>query len=188
MRGLSLPKEPRLKELVLWVTTDCNLCYRYCYASGGDEAEYMGGQVAKQALDLMLSQSDGFKIQFAGGEPLLNMNPIEQVVRYTQGRSIRYQLQTNATLINKGMSFEPARDLWAGVSDAIYSKNWKDEKDLGEIYVVWGGYAYGGKNYGVTVPERFKKRLSQLDLTVKNEDTCEYDMLDSDDFYSYHGG
>ncbi len=111
MSGLSLPKEPRLKELVLWVTTDCNLCYRYCYASGGDEAEYMGGQVAKQALDLMLSQSDGFKIQFAGGEPLLNMNPIEQVVRYTQGRSIRYQLQTNATLINdKGMSFEQARE------------------------------------------------------------------------------
>jgi cobaltochelatase CobN len=25
-------------------------------------------------------------------------------------------------------------------------------------------------------------------LTVKNEDTREYDMLDSDDFYSYHGG
>jgi len=76
----------------------------------------------------------------------------------------------------------------AGVSDAIDSKNWKDEKDLGEIYVVWGGYAYGRKNYGVTVPEQFKRRLSQLDIAVKNQDTREYDMLDSDDFYSYHGG
>jgi len=76
----------------------------------------------------------------------------------------------------------------AGVSEAIYAKNWKDEKDLGEIYVVWGGYAYGKKNYGVTVPGQFKKRLSQLDLTVKNEDTREYDMLDGDDWYNCHGG
>lgn len=100
MSQLSLPKEPRLKELVLWVTTDCNLRCRYCYASGGDEAEYMDWQVAKQALDIMLSQSDSFKIQFAGGEPLLNMDLIEQVVRYTQGLGIGYQLQTNATLID----------------------------------------------------------------------------------------
>jgi uncharacterized protein len=92
-------REPRLKELVLWVTTDCNLRCRYCYASGGDKAEYMDWQVAKQALDIMLSHSDGFKIQFAGGEPLLNIDLIEQVVGYTQGMGIRYQLQTNATLI-----------------------------------------------------------------------------------------
>ena len=76
----------------------------------------------------------------------------------------------------------------AGVSEAIYAKNWKDEKDLGEVYVVWGGYAYGKKNYGVTVPEQFKKRLSQIDVTVKNEDTREYDMLDGDDWYNCHGG
>ena len=76
----------------------------------------------------------------------------------------------------------------AGVSDAIDSKNWKDEQDLAEIYVKWGGYAYGQKNYGITVPQEFKRRLSQLDLTVKNDDTREFDMLDGDDFYSYHGG
>ena len=76
----------------------------------------------------------------------------------------------------------------AGVSDAIDAKNWKDEKDLAEIYVTWGGYAYGRQSYGVTVPDEFRRRLSRLDLTVKNEDTREYDMLDSDDFYSYHGG
>ena len=76
----------------------------------------------------------------------------------------------------------------AGVSDAIDAKNWKDEKDLGEIYVTWGGYAYGRQTYGITVPEEFKRRLSRIDLTVKNEDTREYDMLDSDDFYSFHGG
>ena len=76
----------------------------------------------------------------------------------------------------------------AGVSEVIDSKNWRDEKDLGEIYVVWGGYAYGKGKFGIEAKEEFKRRLSRLDLTVKNEDTREYDMLDSDDFYSYHGG
>ncbi len=90
MSQVLYPKEPGLKELVLWVTTDCNLRCRYCYANGGDKAEYMDWQVAKQTLDIMLSHSDGFKIQFAGGEPLLNIDLIEQVVGYTLGLGILY--------------------------------------------------------------------------------------------------
>lgn len=76
----------------------------------------------------------------------------------------------------------------AGVSDLIDSKNWEDDNDLGEVYVVWGGYAYGSDTYGEKKAEIFKKRLSRLDIAVKNADTREYDMMDSDDFYSYHGG
>jgi cobaltochelatase CobN len=76
----------------------------------------------------------------------------------------------------------------AGISAAIESKNWKDCHDLAEVYVVWGGYAYGRSSFGVAAAEEFKKRLGCLDLTVKNEDTREIDMLDGDDFYSFHGG
>ena len=94
----------RTGELVLWVTTDCNLRCRYCYANGGENPEYMDWQVAKRALDLMLNYFDSFKVQFAGGEPLLNMDLIERVVNYTGGLSIRYQIQTNATLIDRGVA------------------------------------------------------------------------------------
>lgn len=76
----------------------------------------------------------------------------------------------------------------AGVSDLIDSKNWKDDNDIGEVYVTWGGYAYGSNNYGKKAPEIFKRRLSVLDVAVKNTDTREIDMMDSDDFYSYLGG
>ncbi len=76
----------------------------------------------------------------------------------------------------------------AGISAAIESKNWKDCHDLAEVYVVWGGYAYGRGSFGVAVAEEFKRRLGCLDMTVKNEDTREIDMLDGDDFYSFHGG
>lgn len=33
----------------------------------------------------------------------------------------------------------------AGVCNAINAKNWRDKEDLGQIYVTWGGYAYGRK-------------------------------------------
>lgn len=104
MNQISSLEKPRLKELILWVTTDCNLRCRYCYANGGNDAQYMDWPVAKKAVELMLSQSEGFKIQFAGGEPLLNLELIEQVVRYTEGLNIHYQLQTNATLIDANMA------------------------------------------------------------------------------------
>jgi len=76
----------------------------------------------------------------------------------------------------------------SGVSEAIDTKNWKDQKDLSNIYVTWGCYAYGRKNYGVSVPDQFKLRLSKIDVTVKNQDSREYDILDGDDWYDVHGG
>jgi cobaltochelatase CobN len=75
-----------------------------------------------------------------------------------------------------------------GVNEAIGSKNWKDQKDLANIYLTWGGYAYSRKNFGKSAAEQFKRQLSTLNLTVKNDNTREYDILDSDDWYDAHGG
>jgi cobaltochelatase CobN len=75
-----------------------------------------------------------------------------------------------------------------GINEAIDSKNWKDQSDLAKIYVTWGGYAYGRNNFGKSAPEQFKHRLSNVNLTVKNDNTREYDILDSDDWYDAHGG
>ncbi|MEM2816186.1 MAG: cobaltochelatase subunit CobN, partial [Candidatus Bathyarchaeia archaeon] len=41
---------------------------------------------------------------------------------------------------------------------------------------------------GYHSPELFKKRLSTVDLTVKNVDTREYDLISGDDWYDTHGG
>ncbi len=155
-------------------------------------------------IDVTLRISGLFRDAFPNIVHLID-EAVEMVYNLDEAREMNYLTkhvrEETEERIAAGMNFEQAREeagyrifgckpgaYGAGVSDAIDAKNWKDEKDLGEIYAVWGGYAYGKKNYGATVPEQFKKRLSQLDLTVKNEDTREYDMLDSDDFYSFHGG
>lgn len=91
-----------LRQLVLWVTTDCNLRCRYCYADGGTMKEYMGWAVAKKALDFAHEHgfSRGVTVEFAGGEPLLALDLIERIVGYTRGWNVRFQVQTNATLIS----------------------------------------------------------------------------------------
>jgi len=76
----------------------------------------------------------------------------------------------------------------SGVNEAIETKNWQDQNDLANIYINWGCYVYGKQNFGLTAPELFKRRLSEVNLTVKNWDQREYDTLQVDDTYSYHAG
>jgi uncharacterized protein len=97
-------KKPVLRELILWVTTDCNMKCSYCYASGGDTKHYMDWETARAAVDIIGSLPENYVIQFAGGEPLLNMKLIEQVVDYTSGMDVSCQLQTNGTLITHSIA------------------------------------------------------------------------------------
>ncbi len=82
----------------------------------------------------------------------------------------------------------PPGSYGAGVGNLLEEKNWETVDDLARVYVRWGAHAYGAKAGGVFVPELFSRRLSTLDVTVKNEDNREVHMLNSDDFNSYHGG
>jgi cobaltochelatase CobN len=75
-----------------------------------------------------------------------------------------------------------------GISKAIDSKNWKTQQDLADVYVTWGCYAYSRKSFGSAVPEQFKRRLSQVNVTAKNDDSRETDILLADDWYDFHGG
>jgi uncharacterized protein len=95
---------PRL--LVLGVTADCNLRCRYCYAHGGEGKAHMSEEVASRAVDLMAEGSEKFKIQFTGGEPLLNLDLIEKVLRHLEegGVDALCQVQTNGTLITAEMA------------------------------------------------------------------------------------
>ena len=54
--------------------------------------------------------------------------------------------------------------------------------------MTWGGYAYGKDAYGLDRRESFRRRLKDISLVVKNEDSREYDLLSSDDYNAYFGG
>ncbi len=76
----------------------------------------------------------------------------------------------------------------AGVCTAIDAKAWETRDDLGEAYVTWGGFAYGQGVYGAERKDSFRRRLKDIKLVVKNEDSREFDLFSSDDFNSYFGG
>ncbi|MCR4441770.1 MAG: cobaltochelatase subunit CobN [Peptococcaceae bacterium] len=161
-------------------------------------------ELNRPRIDVTMRISGFFRDAFPNIVALLD-EAVEMVARLEErddenylAKHVRQEIEEN---VKAGLDEKTARELagfrifgcrpgayGAGVSNVIEAKNWQDEKDLGQVYVTWGGYAYGRKVYGKTVPEVFKKRLSRLDLAVKNEDTREHDILDSDDFYSYHGG
>jgi cobaltochelatase CobN len=82
-----------------------------------------------------------------------------------------------------------ARGLWrAGVQGAIDGRLWQSREDLAEVYLNWGGYAYGGADEGTAARDQFAQRLSQVQAVLQNQDNREHDLLDSNDYYQFQGG
>ncbi len=76
----------------------------------------------------------------------------------------------------------------AGVNHAINSSHWQDEKELAEIYINWGCYAYGKDIFGVRAEDEFKLGLKNVGAVVRNHYTDEWDILDDDCPYAFQGG
>ena len=76
----------------------------------------------------------------------------------------------------------------AGVAALLEEKNWDNLDDLANVFIRWGGHAYGAKSNGNYKPELFRERLTHMEVTIKNEDNHETNMMSSDDYNAYHGG
>ncbi|HEX6352697.1 cobaltochelatase subunit CobN [Actinophytocola sp.] len=76
----------------------------------------------------------------------------------------------------------------AGLLPLIDSHNWRDDKDLAEVYAVWGGFAYGRGLDGRAAREDMEAAYRRIAVAAKNTDTREHDIADSDDYFQYHGG
>jgi len=76
----------------------------------------------------------------------------------------------------------------AGLLPLIDSRDWKTDADLAEVYAVWGGYAYGQDLPGVPARRDMERVYTRMRVAAKNQDTREHDIVDSDDYFQYHGG
>ncbi len=76
----------------------------------------------------------------------------------------------------------------AGLLPLIDARNWRTEADLVKVYEVWGGYAYGRGLDGAPALEAMRTNFARIRVATKNVDTDEHDLLDSDDYFQYHGG
>jgi uncharacterized protein len=91
------PEDSNLcKTATLQVTDECNMACTYCYQINKGK-NVMSFETAKKFVDLLLEShnnyfsadnSNGIILEFIGGEPLLQVSLIDQVIDYFQGRVI----------------------------------------------------------------------------------------------------
>ncbi len=75
------------KNITFIVTKDCQLACKYCYLVGKNSHERMTWEVAKQAIDYILSRESEFQEEsvvwdFIGGEPFLEIDLIDRICDY----------------------------------------------------------------------------------------------------------
>jgi len=116
---------------------------------------------------------------------ILRRNVLRDVNSYIKEGMTEKEAMREATFRVFGC---PPGTYGAGVSELVESKNWKTREDLGNNYIRYTAHAYGKGSYGKQKPAAFRNLLSRMDVTVKNEDSREYDMMSCTDFYNYYGG
>src|SRR6202012_3354632 len=76
----------------------------------------------------------------------------------------------------------------AGLLQLIDSRNWRDDAHLARVYTTWGGFAYRPGLDWRAATDDMTRQYRRIAVAVKNTDTREHDIADSDDYYQYHGG
>ena len=101
-----------IKALCLHVAHTCNLNCSYCFASQGKyqgERALMSFEVGKQAFDFLIAHSGtrrNLEVDFFGGEPLMNLDVVKELVAYARsiekahGKNFRFTLTTNGVLLD----------------------------------------------------------------------------------------
>ena len=119
-----------------------------------------------------------------------DLNPLAAKVRAEREALLQSGLDAEAARRQAGWRIFGAKPgaYGAGVQGAIDGRLWQRREDLAEVYLNWGGYAYGGSDEGTAAREQFAQRLSQVQAVLHNQDNREHDVLDSNDYYQFQGG
>lgn len=87
-------KNGESKTITFIVTKDCQLACKYCYLVGKNTKERMSFDVAKSAIDYVLSHEDEMPeesvvFDFIGGEPFLEIELIDEICDYIKTEMFR---------------------------------------------------------------------------------------------------
>lgn len=183
----------RLKNLCLEVTDACNLACDYCVYRDlyGDHDErhgkMMNFQQARGIIDYLAEYwascesgriEDITTISFYGGEPLLNINLIKEVLRYLKELKIRrrfkYNMTTNAMLLKNNLDFLVDNDFSLLISlDGDIKGNGHRRKHDGNssFSQVFENLKYAKQEY----PDYFSKKV-RFNVVLNNLNDIETSM------------
>jgi cobaltochelatase CobN len=77
-----------------------------------------------------------------------------------------------------------------GLMERVENRSWAEARDLAEVAMTSGGWAYGSgtSGDGVEATEAYRRRLASVQLALHNQDNREQDLFESSDFFEFHGG
>ena len=76
----------------------------------------------------------------------------------------------------------------AGLQALIDSGQWDQRRELGEAYLEWSQWRYDGAAQPIRDRDALETTLRRVQVVLHNQDNREHDLLDSDDYYQFHGG
>ena len=76
----------------------------------------------------------------------------------------------------------------AGLQALVDSGSWESRRDLGEAYLCWSSWRYDGTDQVLPDRRGLERALRSVQIVLQNQDNREHDLLDSDDYYQFHGG
>lgn len=106
------------RRIQLLMAQGCNLGCRYCYAwrnGSNQKGTLMAFDVAKQAVDFLIERSGSrsdLQVTFFGGEPLLNLETIRDVVTYCRGLELTGSKCFTFEIITNGVLLTPEVTDW----------------------------------------------------------------------------
>ena len=79
-------------------------------------------------------------------------------------------------------------DYGCGTGEVIESSDWREVGDIADVYTRYGAFSYSRGMGGKYMSDAFARRMSKVEVTVKNTPDREMDVLDVDDYYEILGG
>ncbi|MDD2204603.1 MAG: radical SAM peptide maturase, CXXX-repeat target family [Bacteroidales bacterium] len=142
-------QEGMAKSITFIVTKDCQLACKYCYLVGKNEKERMPFDIAKKAIDYVLSNREMFNessviYDFIGGEPFLEIELIDKICDYLKEQmfilnhpwfnSYRFNFSTNGLLYNDPQVQKYLHKNRTHLSVGITIDGTKRKHDMNRVY------------------------------------------------------
>ncbi|MDD7632113.1 MAG: radical SAM peptide maturase, CXXX-repeat target family [Parabacteroides sp.] len=139
----------RARDITFIVTKECQLACKYCYLVGKNSKERMSFDIAKEAIDYILSNNKLFSehsviFDFIGGEPFLEIDLIDKICDYIKltlyerehiwFNSYRFNFSTNGLMYSDTRVQRFIQKNYQHLSIGITIDGTRKKHDLNRIY------------------------------------------------------
>lgn len=144
------------KNITFIVTKDCQLACKYCYLVGKNSKERLSWEIAKKAIDYILSHENEFSEEsvvwdFIGGEPFLEIDLIDKICDYIKTemfrlnhhwfKSYRFNFSTNGINYDSFKVQEFIKKNKTHLSIGITIDGTREKHDLNRIWKTKDGFS-----------------------------------------------